>query len=105
MGNPIFDERPVNGDPGILAKHEGATYFFSSKSHQEAFEQAPDKYAPQYGGYCAYGVALGALFPVDVSTWQVRDDKLYLNLNPAILEEFNKDTSGNINKADELWAE
>jgi len=95
--------KPVHGDPGISAKHKGATYFFSSKDNRKAFEAAPDKYAPQYGGYCAYGVALGALFPVDVSTWQVRDGKLYLNLNPEILKAFNKDLEKNITKADKNW--
>ena len=97
------DQKPVNGDPGIKATQQGATYFFASKEHKELFEAAPEKYLPQYGGYCAFGVALGALFPVDISTWQVRNGKLYLNLNPDILKAFNKDFENNLGKAEKNW--
>ena len=97
------DGKPVNGDPGITAEHEGATYFFASKEHRKMFTADPDKYAPQFGGYCTYGVSVGALFPVDITTWQVRNDKLYLNLNPAILEIFNKGFDKNVANATEKW--
>jgi YHS domain-containing protein len=99
------DHKPVNGDPGIKATYQGATYFFASKEHKEMFEAAPEKYAPQCGGYCTFGVSVGALFPVDISTWQVRNDKLYLNLNPDILKTFNKDFDGNVAKAQKNWPE
>lgn len=95
--------KPVHGDPGITAEHEGATYLFASEENKALFEQSPEKYAPQFGGYCAYGAAVGALFPVDVSTWQIKDDKLYLNLNPEVLKAFNADLEGNIAKAQENW--
>ena len=69
----------------------------------ELFEQDPDKYAPQNGGFCTFGVSVGALFPVDINTWQVYNDKLYLNLNLDILEMFKKDMDGNIAKAAKNW--
>ena len=69
------DAKPMNGDPGINAGFQGATYFFVSKEHKKMFEANPAKYAPQTGGFCAYGVSVGALFPVDISTWQIRDGK------------------------------
>jgi YHS domain-containing protein len=97
------DKKPVNGDPSITVKHKDATYFFANKEHKAAFESAPEKYLPQCGGYCAFGVSVGALFPVDVNTWQVREGKLYLNLNPEILKAFNKDLAANISKADKNW--
>lgn len=97
------DSKPVNGDPGISATHAGATYFFASQRHKTLFESNPEKYVPQYGGYCAFGVSVGALFPVDINTWQIRNDKLYLNLNPAILAEFNKDLDGHVAKANRNW--
>ncbi|MBN8605271.1 MAG: hypothetical protein K2X81_29290 [Candidatus Obscuribacterales bacterium] len=97
------DKKPVNGDPSITAKHKDATYFFASKEHKSAFEAAPEKYLPQCGGFCAFGVSVGALFPVDVSTWQVREGKLYLNLNPEVLKAFNKDLPANIAKAEKNW--
>ena len=63
---------PVNGDPGISATHDGANYFFSTKEHRRLFKENPYKYAPQYGGYCTFGVSVGALFPVaNVARWGV----------------------------------
>jgi hypothetical protein len=97
------DNKPVNGDPFITATYQGATYIFASKPHQELFEAAPEKYAPQCGGYCAFGVSVGALFPVDINTWQIRDGKLYLNLNKAILKKFNADFDTNVAKAGKNW--
>jgi len=97
------DKKPVNGDPSFSAKYQGATYIFASKEHKALFEANPEKYAPQCGGFCAYGVSVNALFPVDINTWQVRDGKLYLNLNKAILKKFNADFEGNVAKADKNW--
>ena len=97
------DAKPVNGSPFISAEYQGATYFFASEEHKKLFVAAPAKYAPQFGGFCAFGVALDKLFPVDISTWQVRDAKLYLNLNPDILKKFNADFAGQVGKADKNW--
>jgi YHS domain-containing protein len=97
------DGKPMNGDPAISATYKGATYFFVSKEHRLRFEEDPEKYVPQFGGYCAFGVSVGALFPVDVSTWQIRNGKLYLNLNPAILGQFNGDFEGKVAKAEKNW--
>lgn len=96
-------KKPVNGNFQITAKHRGATYFFSSEKHKAMFGKNPDMYAPQCGGFCAFGVSVGALFPVDINTWQVRNNKLYLNLNPDILKMFNKDLDGNVAKAMKNW--
>jgi len=97
------DAKPVNGLPNITAEHEGATYFFATEEHRKMFLAGPEKYAPQFGGFCAFGVGLGKLIPVDISTWQVRSGKLYLNLNPDVLKAFNADLSGNLAKAEQKW--
>jgi len=97
------DSKPVNGSPFISAEYQGATYFFASEEHKALFTANPEHYVPQFGGFCAFGVGLDKLFPVDINTWQVRNDKLYLNLNPAILEKFNADFTGNTAKADKNW--
>ena len=97
------DVKPVNGSPFIAAEHQGATYFFATEEHKKLFTENPEKYAPQFGGFCAFGVAIDKLFPVDINTWQVRDGKLYLNLNPDILKKFNADFEGNAAKADKNW--
>ena len=97
------DSKAVNGSPFISAEFQGATYYFANEEHKALFVAHPEKYAPQCGGFCAYGVGLGKLFPVDINTWQVRKGKLYLNLNPDILKKFNADIDGNVAKAEKNW--
>ena len=97
------DKEPVHGNFKISAEHRGATYFFASEKHKAMFAKDPDKYAPQCGGFCAFGVSVGALFPVDINTWQVQNDKLYLNLNPDILKMFNDNLDDNIAKSAANW--
>lgn len=99
------DSKAVNGSPFISAEYQGATYYFATEEHKKLFTEKPEKYAPQCGGFCAYGVGLGKLFPVDINTWQVRDGKLYLNLNADILKKFNADFEGNVAKANKNWPE
>jgi YHS domain-containing protein len=96
-------KKATHGNFKIASQHRGATYFFANKQHKSMFDSNPDKYAPQCGGFCAFGVSVGALFPVDIKTWQVRNDKLYLNLNPQIVQAFNKDLDANIAKAEKNW--
>ena len=97
------DSKPTNGNFKITVTHRGATYYFANKEHKKLFAQDPDKYSPQNGGFCTFVVSVGALFPVDINTWQVYNDRLYLNLNPDILEMFKKDMDGNIAKAARNW--
>ena len=97
------EAKAVNGSPFITGDYQGATYFFATEEHKKLFAENPAKYAPQFGGYCAYGVSLGKLFPVDINTWQVRDGKLYLNLNADVLKKFNADLNGNVAKAEQHW--
>ena len=99
----FFEDKPANGDFKITSKYQGATYYFTSKDHKKLFDSNPAKYAPKYGGFCAFGVSVGALLPVDVKTAQVYKDKLYINLNSDVLEMFNKDLDSIIAKADKNW--
>lgn len=97
------DSKAVKGSPSITARYQGAAYHFATEEHRKTFEQNPDHFVPQYGGFCAYGVGVGALFPVDITTWQVRDGKLYLNKDHKVLAMFNTDFSGNVAKAEKNW--
>ncbi len=63
----------------------------------------PEKYAPQYGGYCAYAVASNFTKPTDPNAWTIVDDKLYLNLSKGVKKKWSKDIPGNIVKADGNW--
>ena len=96
-------KKPLDGDPSLRVQHDGATYLFANQANKAAFEKSPEKYAPQFGGYCAFGVSLGVLLPVDIDTAVVVDGKLYLNLNPQIAKEFAKDTKGVLAKAQAEW--
>ena len=97
------DSNPVNGEFSITSSHRGATYFFANEENKAEFATDPEKYAPQNGGFCSFGVSVGALFPVDITTWQVHNDKLYLTLNPDVNDMFNQDLDGNIAKAANNW--
>lgn len=96
-------ETPLNGSPLIRADHAGATYLFASEESKAIFLANPDRFVPQYGGFCSYGVSINILLPVDITTAQVRDDKLYLNVNAAVLEKFNADFTGSVERANANW--
>lgn len=95
---------PVPGDAAITASHDGATYRFSSEDHKALFVANPQKYVPQYGGYCAYGAAQGYKALVEPDKFTVLDGKLYLNYNGQVQSTWIKDTAGYIEKADAFWA-
>lgn len=84
-------------------KQGDAVYRFVSEANKQKFEANPQRYTPQYGGYCAYGVAVGAKFDGDPTLFKVVDGKLYFNLNPEIQQKWQEDIPGNIVKADANW--
>ncbi len=84
-------------------EYQGGKYLFASLANREAFKADPEKYVPQYGGYCAFGVYEGKKFDVDPASWRIVDGKLYFNLNPVILEMWSADTKGYIQKAEKNW--
>lgn len=96
-------KRPVRGNGYFVAEHKGANYLFSSEENKKLFEKNPDKYVPAFGGYCAYGVAVGKKFDGDPEVWRVVDGRLYLNLDASIQDEWFKDVSGHIKKANKNW--
>lgn len=93
----------VPGDFQITAEHDGATYRFATKANKATFEKSPAQYVPQFGGYCAYGIGLGAKFTADPTIFKIVDGKLYLNLNPKIADAFNKDVKDALAKAATQW--
>jgi YHS domain-containing protein len=97
------DSKPVNGSTSITSDHKGATYFFVSEDNKQTFESNREKYTPQFGGYCAYGISVDGLFPIDVATAQIYKNKLYINKNQDILAMFEKDKDEVIAKATEKW--
>jgi YHS domain-containing protein len=95
--------RPVPGNPDISLEYRGAKYLFSSAQNRATFKADPEKYAPQYGGYCAFGVYEGKKFDIDPASWRIVDGKLYFNLNPVILEMWSKDIPKYLQEAEKNW--
>ena len=96
---------PMAGKPEFSTKWKNVNWQFSSAENLALFTAAPEKYAPQYGGYCAYAAANGSTAPGDPEAWTVHNHKLYINLSPPIRKLWLTDTDGNINKGDANWPE
>lgn len=96
-------EEAVSGKPEFTADHNGATWRFASAANRDAFIADPEKYAPQYGGYCAWAVSQGYTAPTVPDAWSVRDGKLYLNNSTAVRIRWALDKDGNIAAADANW--
>ena len=95
--------QPTKGSDAFQATYDGATYRFASAEHRDIFTADPAKYAPQYGGYCAFGTAMGRKFDGDPYAWKVVDDRLYLNLSKKVQERWLGDIPGFIRGADNNW--
>ena len=92
--------KPVKGQDVLVTDWMGAKWKFSSQANLDLFKANPEKYAPQYGGYCAYGVTQGNLVKVEPEQFTVRDGKLYLNYDADIQTKWLKDPAGYIKDAD-----
>ncbi|MCV2369350.1 YHS domain-containing (seleno)protein [Roseateles oligotrophus] len=96
---------PTAGKPEFTAKHRGASYRFASAANRDAFKADPNKFAPQYGGFCAMGVALDKKLDGDINAWKIVDNKLYLNVNKDVQKKWSEDIAGNLVKANSSWPE
>lgn len=94
---------PVLGSEQFSARYEGSTYLFASAANRDAFRADPARYAPQFGGFCAMGAALGKKLDVDPSQFKVVDGKLYLNVNADVFKKWSADIPGNIAQANTNW--
>lgn len=95
--------QPRVGKAVFSSKYGEGVYRFISEENKKKFAAAPQRYAPQYGGYCAYGTALGAKFDGDPRLFTIVNGKLYFNLNPEIQQKWKEDIPGNIAKANRHW--
>lgn len=96
--------KPVKGSQSISTKHESGVFHFSSKENLALFKQDPQKYAPQYGGFCAYAMSKGFDVSSDPNAWTIRDDKLYLNYSLGVRKTWLKKPGEYVVKADKNWA-
>jgi len=94
---------PQKGSGDHEFEWQGATWRFASADYRERFASAPEKYAPQYGGYCAWAVSNGYTAPIDPQAWKIVGGKLYLNYNHKVQANWEGEMAANISKADGNW--
>jgi YHS domain-containing protein len=94
---------PQKGDAAYQYEWSGVTWQFSNQQHLEQFKENPERYIPQYGGYCAFGMSNNYKAPTDPFAWTIINDKLYLNYNRSVKEKWSKDSAEHIDKADKNW--
>ncbi len=95
--------RHVKGTNTFTAKHDGAIWQFSSAANRELFKAEPVKYAPQFGGYCAYAVSQGATATTIPEAWSIVDGKLYLNYSLGVKTRWEADKARYISQAKKNW--
>jgi YHS domain-containing protein len=101
LGAP--QQSPQAGNAGITADYNGATFAFATAENRDLFVADPAKYAPQYDGHCAYGVAKGGKVPGNPTLWRIVDGKLYLNITRNVVGFWEEDVPGNITLAQGNW--
>jgi hypothetical protein len=95
--------KPVKGAAQFAHRHKDATFHFASAANRDSFAASPEKYAPQYGGFCAYGTSRGYKAPIDPAAFTVVKGKLYLNYSVDVQQTWRKDIPGYVAKADGHW--
>jgi len=98
-----FSGQPVRGDAAFVASHEGAQFRFASAQNRDRFVADPARYAPAYGGYCAWAVSQGYTASGDPTVWRIVNNRLYLNYNREVGERWAQNIPQNIAAADGNW--
>ncbi|HLG38678.1 MAG TPA: YHS domain-containing (seleno)protein [Chitinophagaceae bacterium] len=97
------ENKPVEGKPEFVYTWGSANWYFSSQQNLDSFKVNPERYAPQYGGYCAYGLSEGHKAPTSVDAWKIVNGKLYLNYNIKVRELWSKNREERIETANKNW--
>ena len=97
------DSKPVEGTKANSFVWKGETWYFASAKNLETFKANPEKYAPQFGGYCAYGMSRGYKAKTDADAWTIVDGKLYLNYNLEVKKIWSEKRNVLIEKANQNW--
>jgi len=97
------EDAAVEGYAGISTVYNGAIYHFSSEENRDLFKANPSKYAPQYGGFCAFGTSIGKKFDISGKAFEVVDGKLYVQKNLAVLDTWTKEKVERIEQSEANW--
>ncbi len=95
--------KTVKGSSGFIHRWKGAAWQFKNAANRDAFAASPEKYAPQFGGYCAWAVSRGYTADIDPEAWKIYQGKLYLNYSKGVQTQWVEDIPGNIAKAESHW--
>ncbi|MGF1609291.1 MAG: YHS domain-containing (seleno)protein [Kiloniellales bacterium] len=99
-----FEGAPMKGEAQYATEWQGATWHFAGAANRDAFLAEPEKFAPQYGGWCAYGAAKGYAAEVDpADAWTVHDGKLYLNWSAGVKRQWSNDIPGYLAQSEANW--
>lgn len=104
--DPVAYFRKQTAERGSSAyrhRYNGTTWYFASELHRDLFAEDPQRYAPQYGGFCAYAVSRGQLVPVDPHAWTIHDGRLYLNYSTRVREAWRADIERHLELAADKW--
>lgn len=93
------------GNPALKTVYKGVTFRFSKPEHKALFDAAPEKYIPQFGGFCSNGIAYGIPWGGDADTWEIIDGKLYIFGGKDSHDAFMLDVPKNLALADKYWSE
>ena len=96
-------KRPVRGNKQYSYLWKGANWYFSSTANRGLFKKSPKKYAPQYGGYCAYAVSQGHTAGIDPRAWDIHKGRLYLNYDKDVQKKWRAQKASYIKKANQNW--
>ncbi|MEQ8348384.1 MAG: YHS domain-containing (seleno)protein [Sneathiellaceae bacterium] len=101
----FIEGSPVEGSRSHEVVHDGVRYRFASAANAGAFKADPARYLPAYGGFCAYGVAMGKKFDTDPHVWKIVDDRLFFEHDPGTRVVWQRDIPRNVAIADRIWPE
>ena len=102
LNEAVASGKPVEGKKEFKHEWMGAKWYFATAANRDLFKADPDKYAPRYGGYCAYAVAMGKTADIDPNAWKIVDGKLYLNYDKGSAAELEQ-SPGELAKAKTNW--
>jgi YHS domain-containing protein len=97
------DGKPVKGVDSLSVQWKNATWYFANRSNLNSFQANPQGFAPQYGGYCAYGVSQGHTAPIDPEAWTIIEGKLYLNYSKGVKKTWSDAIPKHIEEANKNW--
>lgn len=99
----FLDGKAVKGSKKFVATYKGANYAFVSEKNRQSFRQDPENFAPQYGGYCAYGIVHGSKSAIDPHVWKIVEGRLYFMINPGTMSIWKKREKLHIKIANGAW--